>query len=247
MVSSNRLGELKGFRFLKDHSLHEEEIGKRHLHRRLRDLSYGEVLNLLEMLFKEPYRRAPWADMLRMALLDYERLVESVGRSWIEALRGLAERTGMKGGLLLSQIPPYREGISGYTEEEEASMEYIPLGERISLAKGMDMGTLNRLLPDPDPRVVKALLDNPRITESEVIKIASKRPNSQKVLKVISLHRRWIFRYRVRKALVCNPYTPPRIAIILLTGFLQKDVELIAGNPGLHPLVREVATRMVEG
>ncbi len=226
-------------------ALQEEEIRKRLLYRRLQTLPYGQVLTLLEMLFKEPYRRFALAEVIREALLDYEALLGLMGRERVEALRELADRGGLRCSLFLSPIPSHSKDLAGYVEEEEAPMEYVPLGERITMAKGSDFDTLSRLLPDPDPKVIKALLDNPRITEREVIRIASRRPNTRRVLEAISLHRRWMHRYGVRKALACNPHTPPRTSIVILTGLLDRDLRLIVEDPTLHPLVRGVAAGMV--
>ena len=46
-----------------------------------------------------------------------------------------------------------------------------PIGHRISLARRAIAGAVERLLFDPDPRVVRTLLGNPRVTEAEVVKL----------------------------------------------------------------------------
>ncbi len=235
----------RDFRFLKGYLPKEGEISKGYLYKKLRDLGSEAILDLLDTLFVEPYRREGWAEILRLALLDHRGLMDALGRERVESILEMGERTGRKGRFLLSSIPPKEMGTGGYIEEEEAPMEYIPLGERISMAKGFDMDRVCRLIPDPDPKVIRALLDNPRITEREVVRLTSRRPNAPEILEAVALHRRWNQRYRVRRAITLNPYTPPRIALILLTGLLRSDIDLIRRDSNLHPLLREIASGMV--
>src|SRR3989338_4366766 len=125
-----------------------------------------------------------------------------------------------------TDLPPQKKGFSGYDTEEEAKLE--------------------RLLSDPDPMVIAHILNNPRITEKEILKIASKRPNSPNIMKLISIHKRWGTRYLVRKALVQNPYTPPRISLGLLEFLLLQDLKEVAQNDTLHPQVRLAAKERLD-
>jgi len=145
-----------------------------------------------------------------------------------------------------TDLPPQKKGFSGYDTEEEAKMEMITLGERRAMAKGWVKEKLDRLLSDPDPVVIAHILNNPRITEKEILKIASKRPNSPNIMKLISIHKRWGARYLVRKALVQNPYTPPRISLGLLEFLLFQDLKEVAQNDTLHPQVRLAAKERLD-
>ena len=145
-----------------------------------------------------------------------------------------------------TDLPPQKKGFSGYDTEEEAKMEMITLGERRAMAKGWVKEKLDRLLSDPDPMVIAHILNNPRITEKEILKIASKRPNSPNIMKLISIHKRWGARYLVRKALVQNPYTPPRISLGLLEFLLLEDLKEVAQNDTLHPQVRLAAKERLD-
>lgn len=97
-------------------------------------------------------------------------------------------------------------------------------GERTAAARGRNRETLDRLMHDRDPRVITALLDNPRITERDVIRIAAMRPTAPDVLERIAAHTRWSGRYRVRKALAFNPCTPTPLARLLLPTLLRQDL-----------------------
>jgi hypothetical protein len=123
----------------------------------------------------------------------------------------------------------------------------LTLGERKQLARGGRRDLLDRLLRDPDPQVVRALLANPRLTEANVVFIAARRPTSPDAQRVIFASRRWIARYRVRRALVLNPHTPADLAIRLLGLLSGLDLEAVAHDAELGAAVREAAARLLDG
>jgi len=108
----------------------------------------------------------------------------------------------------------------------------LSAGERRTLARGKDRNSLDRIVHDRDPRVIGTFLDNPRAVEADVVKVAAMRPTKPEILRLIARHRRWATRYRVRLALVCNPYTPLPIATQLVPTLLLQDLrELISAIP----------------
>ncbi len=92
----------------------------------------------------------------------------------------------------------------------------LPLGTRRSLARGVDMSMLEKLMLDPDPIVLDHLLRNPRITEAHVIRIAARRPISEAALRAIARSDRFAVRPHVRVALARNPYCPTDLAVRLI-------------------------------
>ncbi len=100
----------------------------------------------------------------------------------------------------------------------------LPLGNRRAAARGANRYQLDRLVHDRDHRVISILLDNPRITERDAIRIAAMRPTRPEVLEVVARHPRWSTRYKVRKALACNPATPAPIAHRLLPTLMRQDL-----------------------
>ena len=98
-----------------------------------------------------------------------------------------------------------------------------PVGYRISLARRAIAGAVERLLFDPDPRVVRALLGNPRVTEAEVVKLAASRRAGPQALEIVAQDDRWIARYPVKLALANNPATPVRIVLGLLPYLMRQD------------------------
>ncbi|WP_428262002.1 hypothetical protein [Haliangium sp.] len=122
----------------------------------------------------------------------------------------------------------------------------LTLGERKALARSHRRELLLHLLRDPHPDVVTILLENPHVTEREVLVLASKRPSTPTALAHVAANERWAPRYRVRLALVKNPYTPVPLAVRLATTLRQLDLRQIAADPHLAPLVREQARTLVQ-
>lgn len=120
------------------------------------------------------------------------------------------------------------------------------MGEKRSLAKGIKKDTLDRLLYDPDPHVIRNLLNNPRITEMDVIKIASKRPNSGEVLTEVFNNKKWAEIYSIKRALVKNPYTPTGLSLGLLHFMLIQDLKEISRDGTIHPAIRKAAEDLLK-
>ena len=93
--------------------------------------------------------------------------------------------------------------------------------------------------------MIRNLLNNPHITEPDVIRLAARRPIPAAVLKLIQ-ESRWGERYRVRLTLVCNPYTPTELSVKLVGFLLKKELLMVSRDGSLHQLVREEAGRLLE-
>jgi hypothetical protein len=114
----------------------------------------------------------------------------------------------------------------------------LSLGERKSLARRRDRELLNRALRDPHPDVVRILLDNPALTEIDVVRVCAQRPVAPEVLLHVFRHPRWIVRYRVRAALAFNPFTPESITVQLLPHLTPSDLKAVMRSSELSERVR---------
>lgn len=178
---------------------------------------------------------------------DVRTLATFTGNDFMSSVLQLSRRQQLNEvvELLASTPPQKRIHHSDDVESRTPDQDYVPLGVRKSLARRPSFNTIEKMLHEQDPQVIRHLLMNSRTTEDFVVKMASLRPTSQEVLEEIFVSQRWSTRSRVRKALVFNPYTPPRAAHALLPMLLMQDLMEVTLNPGLHPNVKNAAKRFI--
>lgn len=117
----------------------------------------------------------------------------------------------------------------------------LSAGERASLARGAGPGLVARLRDENDPRVVAALLENPRLTEGALLPLVARERAAPAVLAAVARDRRWGSRYEVRLALVRNPATPVAAALPILPHLRKRDLAAMARDLRLAPAVRRRA------
>ena len=119
----------------------------------------------------------------------------------------------------------------------------LTLGERKSLARTHSREEIVLLLRDPHPAVVTILLDNPHLTEADVVRIASMRPAVPASLTRIAAHPKWSVQHAVKRALVLNPSTPLADAIRIATTLRSQELRELATD---HSLPEPLRTHAAE-
>jgi hypothetical protein len=114
----------------------------------------------------------------------------------------------------------------------------LTLGERKTLARTHDRQQLLLLLRDPHPAVIGILLDNPHVTEADIVRIASARPAVPASLSLVAAHARWSVRHAVKRALVLNPSTPLADAIRIATTLRSQELRELAADESLPEPLR---------
>jgi hypothetical protein len=89
----------------------------------------------------------------------------------------------------------------------------ITLGERISLARRSSELVGGALLLDKERQVWQTAIENPRVTESAVVKALRRTSASPAFVEAVSHHAKWQARPEVRTALLRNAHTPLARAI----------------------------------
>ncbi|MBN1654815.1 MAG: hypothetical protein JXA30_13670 [Deltaproteobacteria bacterium] len=119
----------------------------------------------------------------------------------------------------------------------------VTLGERKALARRNNREIIARAIRDPSASVIRVLLENPALTESDVLKLCSQRPMAQEVLREVFHNWRWIVRYRVKMAIVLNPHTPLDIALQLIPHLKAQDKRRVVETPNLAKELYESCQR----
>jgi hypothetical protein len=89
----------------------------------------------------------------------------------------------------------------------------ITLGECISLARRSSQLVAGALLLHPEKQVWQAALQNPRLTESAIVKALSRTGATRAFVEFLSWHPKWVSRAEIRIALLRNPHTPAERAL----------------------------------
>jgi len=128
---------------------------------------------------------------------------------------------------------------------ERRLLERIPalaVGEKTALARRASRAVVARLRFDASPRVLAALLENPRLTEGELMPLAGFERANPRCLEVLARDSRWSNRMPLRVALCRNPATPLSCALALLAGLPRRELATISRDLHLAaPLRRRAA------
>jgi hypothetical protein len=207
-------------------------------------LSDEETARLLDYVMHVA-RRTPEGLLAYLVLLDFPSLLERVGAGRMAGVLEAARRLDFRAGQLFLEHPGERAVPEDLGPPPDPVLEKITLGQRRTAARGLRSHLLERILKDPDPRVVRETLRNPRLREAEVVAIASRRPCPESVFWDIARADRWISRQSVRRAVALNPYAPPRLAVALLVTFPEQELREIADVKRLHPSVTDGAREIL--
>lgn len=214
---------------------------------RLGRLKAETIVLVIDEICRKAEERAPGYQEVLFSLIDIPAITSVLGYPKMSEVYLSSKRMGYERVTrLLSNPPPKKKRYSEYDFVEGQVLEHLTVGEKRSLAKGIKKDTLDRLLYDPDPHVIRNLLNNPRITEMDVIKIASKRPNSGEVLTEVFNNKKWAERYSIKRALVKNPYTPTGLSLGLLHFMLIQDLKEISRDGTIHQVVRNAAEEILK-
>lgn len=125
-------------------------------------------------------------------------------------------------------------------------IQTMSVNERTRLAVTGDTEARRILIRDPHLEIQRAVLQNPRLTNSEIVAIAHARDVHDDVLKQIAGNREWSKLYPVRLALVKNPRTPLSIAIRLVPTLFSQDLKLIARSKAVSRAVAHAARSKIQ-
>jgi hypothetical protein len=115
---------------------------------------------------------------------------------------------------------------------------------RIQLAMKGNKEERSLLIRDGTKLVALAVLESPKVTDSEVEKFANQKNVLEAVLRGISMKRRFIKQYAIMRNLTFNPRTPIDVSLGLVKHLLTADLRNLAGNKEVSDTVRKIATRM---
>lgn len=134
-------------------------------------------------------------------------------------------------------------------EEERLStiqkVARMTVAERVQTALKGNREERIILIRDANRIVASAVLDSPKLTDSEVEAFAIMRNVSEEVLRVMGVRREFVKNYTVVHNLIRNPRTPLAVSLGLLNRILTNDLRTLMRNKNVPEVLRKMAQRQV--
>ncbi len=152
------------------------------------------------------------------------------------------------GAATAARKAPVKKKVFLSVEEERGSalqkISKLDIKGRIQLAMKGTKEERSLLIRDGTKVVALAVLESPKITDSEVEKFANQKNVLEAVLRGITMKRRFIKQYAILRNLTFNPRTPIDVSLGLIKHLLTADLRNLQGNKEVSDTVRKLATRM---
>lgn len=133
----------------------------------------------------------------------------------------------------LTLLPGTSAELKRVAEEQlVARLPQLPLGQKITLARRGTARVAGAILAEGHAQLVSIALDNPGLTEAQVLKALSRERLPLAVTKGISQHRKWSHTYNVRLALVRHPGATLSTILAYLPELTVSDLRELAA-PGI--------------
>jgi hypothetical protein len=117
-------------------------------------------------------------------------------------------------------------------EQLTARLPQLPLGQKITLARRAAARVAGALLAEGHRQVLAVVLDNPNLTEAQILKVLSREKIPAGIIPAISHHRKWSCAYNVRLALVRHPGSTLSTILSYLPELTVSDLRELA-SPGI--------------
>jgi hypothetical protein len=124
-------------------------------------------------------------------------------------------------------------------------IQTLSVSERLQLAMKGGKEIRGILIKDTNKEVMLGVLDNQKITDTEIEMIARSRSISDEALRRIAKNREWLKNYAIVFALVTNPKTPPGISVGLVGNLKTKDLVILEKNKNVPDVVRSAGKRLL--
>lgn len=125
-------------------------------------------------------------------------------------------------------------------------VQHLSVSEKRMLAMRGGREVRSILIKDTNKQIMMAVLDNPKITESEVEILAHSRSIADEALRAITKNRDWMKNYGILLSVAANPKTPVGVAIPLLTSLKLKDLVSLEKNRNIAEALRSAAKKIVQ-
>jgi hypothetical protein len=123
-------------------------------------------------------------------------------------------------------------------------LSQMRVAERVQMALKGNREERIALIRDPCKVVQRAVLQSPRVTDSEIEFFASMANLNDEILRIISGNRKFRGNYTVVRNLINNPKTPLDVSLHLLPVINPQDLKFLVTNKNIPDTLRSSALRL---
>jgi len=135
-----------------------------------------------------------------------------------------------------------------HNQQEGPLAKRIPgmgLPEKMRLAQTGDKEARSLLARESNKQILLCLLQNPRISDQEILNFAREKTLPEEILSLLSKRKEWMKKYPVRLALAQNPKTPLALSLRLIRSFRDYDLRKIARSKDVSVHVASGARKIL--
>lgn len=122
----------------------------------------------------------------------------------------------------------------------------LSVSQKVKLALSGNKSARELLVKESNKLVCGGVLKNPRITDDEILKLATTKGTSEDILRTIAGGRKWLEKYSIRFAVVTNPKTPTTLSIKILSTLNDVDVQKVAKSKNVASVLAGSAKRIID-
>ena len=130
-------------------------------------------------------------------------------------------------------------------ESMTAMVARLQVSDKIKLALIGNKEARTLLIKESNKIVVKNVLENPRVTDEEVISYAGNKNLSGEVARIIANKKKFLKVYKVRCALVRNPKTPVPNVMKIMPALPEHELKALARSTAVTGVVKITARRIL--
>ncbi len=130
-------------------------------------------------------------------------------------------------------------------ESMTAMVLRLAVSDKIKLALIGNKEARGLLIKESNKVVVKNVLENPRVTDDEVISYAGNKNLPGEVTRIIASKKKFLKAYKVRCALVRNPKTPVPNVLKIMPALPENELRTLARSTAVTNVVKVTARRIL--
>jgi hypothetical protein len=119
-----------------------------------------------------------------------------------------------------------------------AQLPQLPLGQKLTLARRGSARIAAGLVADGPEQVSRVALNNPFLTEAQLLKALAKEAITARILGAVARHDKWSKIINIRVALLRHSHLPVDSAPALAQGLPRRDIEDLIGLSRLRESIR---------